>query len=130
MRLVLMTYPLTAPVLAWVVLHRFSTGTWIGVELDHPEGRHDGRVEGVRYFYCKANEQLSVALPYGLMVRPTQIANVLDAEDDDNEVESFNAEGTTPLRDTQDSLRSTDAVALNTPGSADPSQMKELLKVR
>ena len=30
----------------------FSEGYWCGVELDDPDGRHDGTLEGVRYFCC------------------------------------------------------------------------------
>eukprot|EP00759_Apiculatamorpha_spiralis_P008395 PhF_6_TR15427/c0_g1_i2/m.23934 len=30
-----------------------STGTWVGIELDHPRGKHDGIVKGHRYFQCK-----------------------------------------------------------------------------
>jgi dynactin 1 len=29
-----------------------NSGLWCGVELDEPEGRHDGRVQGVQYFEC------------------------------------------------------------------------------
>ncbi|KAL5012234.1 hypothetical protein ScPMuIL_010785 [Solemya velum] len=28
-------------------------GLWCGIELDDPEGRHDGQVEGVQYFHCR-----------------------------------------------------------------------------
>lgn len=33
----------------------FAVGTWYGVELDKPEGRNDGSVQGQRYFTCPAN---------------------------------------------------------------------------
>ena len=40
----------------------FMDGTWVGVELDAPIGKHDGTVDGVRYFSCKPL--------HGLMLRP------------------------------------------------------------
>ncbi len=30
----------------------FAPGYWFGIELDHPTGKHDGSVFGVRYFTC------------------------------------------------------------------------------
>lgn len=55
----------------------FSTGIWIGVELDAADGKHDGIVGGHRYFD---------APPYrGLFVRPAQCSN-LDQDDDTPEV--------------------------------------------
>lgn len=40
----------------------FSNGEWVGIELDHPAGKNDGAVAGVRYFSCSDR--------YGLFVRP------------------------------------------------------------
>jgi dynactin complex subunit len=37
---------------------QFSTGEWIGIALDTPEGKNDGSVAGVRYFECKPNHGL------------------------------------------------------------------------
>ena len=43
----------------------FSSGKWIGIELSEPNGKHDGTVQGVKYFTCKPN--------YGVFVRPSQV---------------------------------------------------------
>lgn len=40
-------------VIAYIGKTDFAGGTWIGVELDAPTGKHDGSVDGVRYFNCK-----------------------------------------------------------------------------
>jgi len=45
---------------------QFQTGIWAGVELDRAEGKHDGSVQGVRYFQCEAL--------HGLFLRPTKLA--------------------------------------------------------
>ncbi|KAH3795334.1 hypothetical protein DPMN_148884 [Dreissena polymorpha] len=39
---------------------QFAPGVWAGVELEEPEGRHDGIEDGVRYFTCKARHGLIV----------------------------------------------------------------------
>ena len=31
---------------------RFATGTWYGIELDKPDGRNNGSVQGIQYFTC------------------------------------------------------------------------------
>ena len=36
----------------------FSEGDWVGIELDAPEGRNSGSVQGVRYFACRPNHGL------------------------------------------------------------------------
>ena len=33
----------------------FAEGIWIGVELDQPNGKNDGSVQGKRYFMCQPN---------------------------------------------------------------------------
>lgn len=43
----------------------FSTGKWIGVELDDASGKNSGVVQGKRYFDCKPN--------HGVFVRRSQI---------------------------------------------------------
>ncbi|VDK65738.1 unnamed protein product, partial [Onchocerca ochengi] len=30
-------------------------GTWVGVNLNEPNGEHDGKVKGMRYFECEPN---------------------------------------------------------------------------
>ena len=49
----------------------FSSGAWVGVELDAPDGKHDGVVDGKRYFTCAANR--------GVFVRASQ-AQTLDED--------------------------------------------------
>ncbi|RHZ11545.1 hypothetical protein DYB31_003032 [Aphanomyces astaci] len=43
----------------------FAQGEWVGVELDVPEGKNDGEINGVRYFTC---EPL-----YGLFAKKSQV---------------------------------------------------------
>lgn len=38
----------------------FESGEWCGIELDLPEGKNDGRVEGEDYFHCLPNHGLFV----------------------------------------------------------------------
>ena len=42
-----------------------STGSWVGVELDTPQGKNNGVISGKIYFECKEN--------HGLFLRPNQI---------------------------------------------------------
>jgi hypothetical protein len=46
-------------------LTKFAPGTWVGVELDLPEGRNNGSLNGMQYFDCKFN--------HGLFVRPDAV---------------------------------------------------------
>merc|ERR1719347_1099413 len=43
----------------------FAAGAWVGVELDTPQGKNDGSVDGVRYFNCGAKR--------GMFVRPKNL---------------------------------------------------------
>lgn len=38
----------------------FASGIWIGVELDNPEGKNDGSVNGTRYFKCRSRHGIFV----------------------------------------------------------------------
>ncbi|CAF1318098.1 unnamed protein product [Rotaria sp. Silwood1] len=41
--------------LRYVGAVKFAQGLFCGVELDEPDGKHDGQVNNVRYFQCKTN---------------------------------------------------------------------------
>lgn len=43
----------------------FREGVWVGVELDEPAGKHDGKARGRRYFQC--------ADGHGVLTRPTRV---------------------------------------------------------
>ncbi|CAF0765859.1 unnamed protein product [Adineta ricciae] len=45
---------------------KFASGLFYGVELDEPEGKHDGQVNDFRYFQCKANH--GVFVPYDKVI--------------------------------------------------------------
>eukprot|EP00899_Mesostigma_viride_P009983 jgi/Mesvir1/18987/Mv18948-RA.1 len=50
----------------------FSPGNWVGIELDKPEGKNDGSVDGITYFQCAPN--------HGLFMR----ASILRPDDPDS----------------------------------------------
>ena len=39
---------------------KFAPGEWVGIELLHPDGQHDGSVQGLRYFRCQPNHGVIV----------------------------------------------------------------------
>ncbi|VDK84376.1 unnamed protein product [Litomosoides sigmodontis] len=43
----------------------FAEGIWVGVNLDEPNGKHDGTVKGVRYFECEPN--------HGIFLKANQV---------------------------------------------------------
>jgi dynactin 1 len=43
----------------------FSSGKWVGIELNEPKGKNDGSVMGVSYFTCKPN--------HGVFIKPSQV---------------------------------------------------------
>jgi dynactin 1 len=49
----------------------FSSGQWIGLELEDDSGKNDGSVQDQRYFTC--------APGHGMFVRPDAIARILEA---------------------------------------------------
>lgn len=51
-----------AAIVRFVGQTHFSPGDWIGVELETPQGKNDGAVQGERYFNCPPNR--------GMFVRP------------------------------------------------------------
>ena len=48
----------------------FQTGKWVGIELDEPQGKNSGVVQGKRYFECRAS--------HGVFVRPSQVKVISD----------------------------------------------------
>ncbi|CAI2177703.1 18964_t:CDS:2 [Funneliformis geosporum] len=44
---------------------KFKPGYWVGVQYDEPVGKHDGTVQGERYFECTPK--------YGAFIRPNKI---------------------------------------------------------
>ncbi|KAI5962149.1 NIP100 [Candida pseudojiufengensis] len=47
---------------------KFAPGKWYGIELNHPNGKNDGSIQGVKYFEC-SKEGL-----YGVFVRESMIS--------------------------------------------------------
>ncbi|GEQ68378.1 hypothetical protein JCM33374_g2046 [Metschnikowia sp. JCM 33374] len=58
-----------AGVVRFVGTTQFAPGNWVGVELDRPQGRNDGSVQGVKYFSCQKSG------PHGVFVR----AEIIDS---------------------------------------------------
>jgi dynactin 1 len=60
----------------------FSQGRWAGIELDEPNGKNDGTVQGIRYFTC---------LPlHGVFVRVSQVKLVVPPEEPPPQVHHHN----------------------------------------
>ncbi|OQR74752.1 hypothetical protein BIW11_08866 [Tropilaelaps mercedesae] len=59
---------------------RFAPGTWCGVELDEPVGRHNGEKYGVRYFYCRNNHGIYVpaykVFPLGRLIEEVSLCSI------------------------------------------------------
>ncbi|KAJ3411127.1 hypothetical protein HDV05_002691 [Chytridiales sp. JEL 0842] len=49
----------------YVGFTKFKPGIWVGVEYDEPLGKHDGTVEGEKYFECRKG--------HGAFVRPAKV---------------------------------------------------------
>lgn len=71
---------------------KFAEGIWIGVELDTPDGKNNGSVNGVEYFKCAAN--------HGIFVRESMLIDnklgIIDklqakTKSMHNEIQSLNA---------------------------------------
>ncbi|EFO23291.1 hypothetical protein LOAG_05198 [Loa loa] len=56
---------------------KFKDGYWIGVTYDEPFGKHDGSINGERYFTCKSN--------HGVFVRPRDVKK----SEEDEEMEEI-----------------------------------------
>merc|ERR1712071_724129 len=52
-------------VISFVGATQFASGTWIGVSLDASTGKHDGTVQGVKYFACKPKHGIFVIMDKG-----------------------------------------------------------------
>lgn len=52
-------------------LVKFATGKYVGIELEQPEGKHDGTMKGERYFECRPN--------HGVFVKPSMVTLDTDA---------------------------------------------------
>lgn len=62
-----------------------APGIWCGIELDDPDGKHDGEVEGRRYFYCHRGhgvfapfDKVELIEPVEVQIKPAEVSeNVL-----------------------------------------------------
>ncbi|XP_003387401.1 PREDICTED: CAP-Gly domain-containing linker protein 1-like isoform X2 [Amphimedon queenslandica] len=87
---------------------QFAKGTWIGVSLDAPEGKNDGKVGGVQYFTCPPN--------HGLFTRPIKLT--LDTAATPTNQSTRSSGGVTPadpseLKKKAETLRIGDRVLVN-----------------
>jgi dynactin 1 len=62
-------------VVRFVGTTHFSSGQWVGVELDDDSGKNDGTVQGQRYFDCNP--------AHGMFVRPDTLIKTLERTSSD-----------------------------------------------
>ena len=48
--------------LRYVGVPEFAEGTWCGIELDGPQGKNNGSIQGIRYFSCDPNRGVFVPI--------------------------------------------------------------------
>ncbi|VDK77904.1 unnamed protein product [Litomosoides sigmodontis] len=60
-------------IISYIGLTKFKDGYWIGVTYDEPFGKHDGSVDGERYFTCENN--------HGAFVRPRDVKKYVEEEE-------------------------------------------------
>jgi hypothetical protein len=65
--------PLICGTIKFVGLTLFSSGCWVGLELDSAIGKNDGSVQGNQYFTCPVNK--------GIFVRPNQVNTNMFCDD-------------------------------------------------
>ncbi|ORY40741.1 hypothetical protein BCR33DRAFT_357903 [Rhizoclosmatium globosum] len=53
---------------------KFAAGVWVGIELDQPVGKHNGTVQGVKYFTCENLRGLFVPYANVELVEHVKIA--------------------------------------------------------
>ncbi|XP_017772629.1 PREDICTED: kinesin-like protein KIF13B isoform X2 [Nicrophorus vespilloides] len=67
-------------VVAFMGETEFSSGIWIGVELDAPKGKNDGTVQGVKYFSCRPKHGMFVRADKLIMDRRGRAMRIYKAE--------------------------------------------------
>ena len=53
---------LVSPWMNILLAYSLHFRTWVGVELDNPDGKNDGTVDGFRYFTCNAKHGIFAPL--------------------------------------------------------------------
>lgn len=59
-------------IIRFIGVTNFSPGVWVGVELDKPDGKNNGSVQGIRYFECGDN--------HGIFVRESKVVPLHKAD--------------------------------------------------